>query len=91
VFVGAQPSRDGDPESIEVFEAGADGFRSDQLETYVGYLADIDLHTGMKLCGVIVAVSATSLIIEGWDSTIHATNGELSTLSIDSAARIRIP
>jgi hypothetical protein len=74
-----------------MLEAGTEGFRADQLERHVGYVADIDLHGGTKLCGVIVAVSTTSLIIERWDSTIHATNGELSTHAIDSVARISLP
>jgi hypothetical protein len=91
VFVGAHPSRDEHLEPVEVFEGGADGFRASQFEPHVGYAADIDLHGGTKVCGVIVAVSPTSLIIELWDSTLHATDGELSTLAIDSVARITIP
>jgi hypothetical protein len=91
VFVGGHWNRDEGREPIEVVEAGTDGFRADQLESHVGYAADIDLRSGAKLCGVIVAVSATSLIIEPWDSTIHATNGELLTLAIDSVTRISIP
>jgi hypothetical protein len=73
-----------------VIEAGADGFRTDQLESHVGYAADIDFHSGAKLCGVIVAVTPTSLIIEGWDSMIHATDGDLSTCATDSVTRISI-
>lgn len=78
-------------EPTELLEAGAEGFKADQLERHVGYVADIDLRSGTNLCGVIVAVSPTSLIIECWDSAIHATNGELSTLAIDSVRRISLP
>jgi|SRR5580704_9617439 hypothetical protein len=90
VFLGAHPNRDEGLEPIEVLNAGTEGLRADQIEPHVGYAADIDLHGGTKLCGVIVAVSTTSLIIERWDSVIHATNGELSTVAIDSVARISI-
>ena len=78
-------------EPPEVLESGTDGFGMEQLERHVGYAADIDLEGGTKFCGVIVAVSTTALIIEGWDSTINATNGELSTLASDSILRISIP
>lgn len=88
--VGAHPSGDGDLEPSEVLDAGSDGFRADQLERHVGYTADIDLYGGMKLCGVIIAVSTTSLIIESWDSNFHTTNGELSTLAINSVTRISL-
>ena len=91
VFVRGHPSRDEGFEPPEVLEAGTDGFRADELKRHVGFAAEIDLHGGSKLCGVIVAVSATSLIIEHWDSRIHATNGGLSTLAIDSVERISIP
>lgn len=91
VLVGGNSSRDEDREPLEVLEAGTDGFRADQLERHVGYVTDIDLHNGAKLCGVIVAVSASSLIIEDWDSMVHATNGDLSTLAFESMTRISIP
>jgi hypothetical protein len=83
-------NRDEGLEPVEVLDAGTDGFRADQLERHVGYVADIDLHNGTKICAVIVAVSGTSLIIEGWDSTIHATDGELSTLAVDSVTRMSL-
>jgi hypothetical protein len=88
--VGEHSSAHEGREAAEVLEAGTAGFTADQIEPHVGYAADIDLHSGTKLCAVIVAVSATSLIIEGWDSTIQYTNGELSTLAINSVARIGI-
>jgi hypothetical protein len=84
-------SGDEGPEATEVLEAGTEGFTLAQLERHVGFVAGLDLISGKKLCGVIVAVSATSLMIEGWDSTIHATNGNLETVAIDSVRRIVIP
>jgi hypothetical protein len=90
VYVRAHSSKDEIIEPVEVLEVGTGGFRADELERHVGYAADIDLHNGTKLCGVILAVSATSLIIEAWDSAIHFTNGELSRVAINSVTRISL-
>ena len=89
--MGAHSSGDDSLEPTEVLEAGAAGFTPDQLEPHVGYVADIDLHDESKISGLILAVSSTSLIIEGWDSVVHATSGDLSTLAIEDVVRISIP
>jgi hypothetical protein len=89
--VVAHSNKDEGLEPIEVIEAGVEGFRADQLERYVGYVATIDLNHGPQLCGVIVAVSATSLIIERWDPALRATYGDFSKLDIDSVRRISLP
>ena len=89
--MGAQSTGDECLEPAEVLEAGAAGFTADQLEPHVDYVADIYLQNESKISGLIVAVSSTSLIIEDWDSMLHRTNGDLSTLAIKDVARISIP
>jgi hypothetical protein len=84
-------SRDDWLEPTEVIEAGHPGFAQQRLERYVGYVADMILLDGSQLSGTIVAVSATCLIIECWNSTTHETNGDLSTVAIDTLQRVSIP
>jgi hypothetical protein len=78
-------------EPTEVIEVGEPGFAQERLESYVGYAADIMLVDGHQLSGVIVAVSATALIVECWDSVSHRANGDLSTVAIGLLQRISIP
>jgi hypothetical protein len=84
-------NKDDDLEPVEVQEADVHEFAAEQLERHVGFVADVVLIDETKLSGVIIAVSATSLIIESWDSGTHAINGDLSTIAIESVRRVSIP
>jgi hypothetical protein len=89
--VVAHSSWDDGLEPVEVIEARAGGFAIDQLERQIGFVALIDLINGTQLTGVIRCVSATSLIIECWDSSTHTTNGDLSTVTIEAVRRVSVP
>jgi hypothetical protein len=74
-----------------VIEADGGPFLSCQLQPYVGFVVDVQTECGGSLSGVIVAVTSSALVLEGWDRALHQPNGELLPISLDVIKRITVP
>jgi hypothetical protein len=82
---------EGRPEPKTVIEVVDASLARDLLDPHVGLVVDLELDNRDPLSGVIVEVTATSLLIRGWDSRAHGPIGDLITLDIAAVRRVAIP
>jgi hypothetical protein len=80
--------KDGEPEVIDL-EFGVERAVSD-LRRSLGMVVTIEMREGDALCGVLGAVTADVLILEHWDESTHAPDGDPFTVSIDQMRRILV-
>lgn len=55
-----------------------------ELQPFVGMVVDVSVNDGTLLAGVVVAVSRTSVFLEGWDVAAGRPNGDLLTVELDA-------